>query len=191
MSEQISGGVKHPSEMSKEELLSLVWNMSEMALDLSQHLECTEMLRVQYKKDAYKRAAKMAAEIVYAWEYQHPKGNCEVAMFDGNGLTVERGELMDILESPPPERSRDKELDYGDFEQMFDLIDGAVESGALIERAGNALRYLRELSEGKFGKEHVDVKVKTLNKAIYNFEMVHEVMSAAKALVDLMRKQTP
>ena len=188
MSEQISGGVKHPNDMTKEELRDLVFAMSSMALDLAQHLDwTTNCLRVQYKKDAYRRAIKMAREICYAWEYLHEKGNCEVAIFGSDGLTVERGSLTEILESPVDRPDNDKEINLNDFEQVFDDIDMVLENGEYINRAQKSLQYLQDISEGKVGKDHVDVRVKSLRKGIYSLESIQSVMKSAKAIVDIMR----
>jgi hypothetical protein len=182
--------VKHPSEMTREELLDLVWQMSSSALDLAQHLESTEWLKVQYRKKCYERAIQMAWQICNAWEYERKEGNMQIAYFGGNGLEVINGDVSQLVDGTLPTSApdEDKELDYNDFEQLYMALDGWIPSEQEIKELDNHFKYFRELTEDKVGKDHVDVKVKTLNRMAYKSEFIHDLAKASRKLLDMIDK---
>ena len=182
--------VKHPSEMTREELLDLVWQMSSSALDLAQHLESTEWLKVQYRKKCYERAVKMAWQICNAWEYERKEGNMQIAYFGGNGLEVINGDVSQLVDgtlsiSAPDE---DKELYYNDFEQLYMELDSGIPSLEEIEDSKKSMKYLQNLLNEHVGKEHIDVKVKTLRKAVWPFEYILDLAKASRKLLDMINK---
>lgn len=63
---------KHPDEMTREELLELVGDMTLLALDLAQHLRYAEGLKEPYLREAVREACKMAYKLAYepfcGWE---------------------------------------------------------------------------------------------------------------------------
>ena len=80
---------KHPNDMTWQELRDLVSAMSWAALDLSQHLNFTnEMLKEEYKANAYKRAESMAGAICSMPYKDHaPPGQIDMVIFGADGLT--------------------------------------------------------------------------------------------------------
>ena len=79
---------KHPDDMTREELITLVFAMSWAALDLAQHLYfTTKMLKEEYRKEAYKKATRMAYELVFLWEVEPDENkNSGILIFGKNGL---------------------------------------------------------------------------------------------------------
>ena len=78
---------KHPQDMTREELLNLVFQFSLTALDLAQHLSFSEDLKPEYKDNAYKRATEMAYKLVYLWENeQNSDSKFNILFFGKNGL---------------------------------------------------------------------------------------------------------
>lgn len=80
---------KHPRDMTRDELLEIVFGMSWAALDLSQHLRFTnDMLREELRPAAYKRAAQMAGEICQMPYTPHAPRNetFDVVLFGENAL---------------------------------------------------------------------------------------------------------
>jgi hypothetical protein len=90
--------------MSRQELRDLVSDMGWAALDLAQHLSFTnEMLREEYRGEAYKKAQTMAyalANMPYSeTQPRDPLGH--VAVFGKDGLTVHGA--SDVLRDGLPE----------------------------------------------------------------------------------------
>lgn len=83
--------MKHPNDMTREELRELVGDMAGMALDLAQYLRfTTEALREDLRPAAYKKAIKMAYELAF-YPYngkRMERGNCEIVVFDEDGLSI-------------------------------------------------------------------------------------------------------
>jgi hypothetical protein len=83
---------KHPKDMSREELREVVSAMSWAALDLAQHLNFTnEMLKPEFREEAYKRAERMAGELSslpYAFDPAAQPNNDKfnVVVLGANGL---------------------------------------------------------------------------------------------------------
>jgi len=183
--------VKHYRDMTREELLDLVHSMSWMALNLAQHLESAEYMKVQYRKNIYHRAIQMAWEICSAWEYEQPEGNMEIAYFGGNGLEVTTGDISQLVDGTLPGRSEDREIefDYGDFDQLYMFLDDSIPSEAWIKEQESRIKYLRDLTDDKFNKDHVDVKVKTLNKALFTIEQYTELAKTVRKIVDVLHNE--
>jgi hypothetical protein len=182
--------VKHPNEMNEQELRNLVWSMSEMALNLAQHLESTEMLKVQYRKNCYQRAIKMAWEICYAWKYEQHEGNMTIAYIGDNGLEVTKGDVSQLLDGTLPVASSENpdEFDFNDFEQLYMELDSAIPSIEEIAEGEKSLRYLNELTLEKVGRDHVDVKVKTLKQMMWKLEFVTNLAKASRKMLDMIDK---
>lgn len=72
---KIKGAQKHPKEMNREELLSLVTDMGWMALDLAQDMSATnEMLRRDLRASAYRRIQSDLYTLAYLeWERPEPR----------------------------------------------------------------------------------------------------------------------
>lgn len=81
--------MKHLNDMDREELRDLVSAMSWAALDLKQHLQFTiDMLKDEYKENAYKKACKMAYDICQMpYQEPKPKSNFDISLFGEDGLT--------------------------------------------------------------------------------------------------------
>jgi hypothetical protein len=181
--------VKHYKDMTREELMELVCSMSWMALNLAQHLEyTTNCLQVQYRKDCYRRAIEMAWQICYAWEYEKPQGNMEVAYFGGNGLEVINGEVSQLLDETLPHNidTQEKEFDYNDFDQLYMFLDEAIPSDEDIRKNENTLKYFREITSDKFSKDFVEIKVKTLKNAIWKMERISDLAKAARKMIEMI-----
>lgn len=183
--------VKHPNDMNKEELRDLVRTMSSMALDLAQHLCFTnDCLKVQYRKDAYKRAEQMAYQLTYAWEYEQPEGNMDIAIFNSNGLTSVHGDVSQLLDGtlpiPNPD-NRGKELNYDDFDELYmELEDGIPYMEDILERQKD-FHYIQSLADCHVGRDHVDIKVKTLRKAIAPFEWILDLALASRKMFEMIK----
>ena len=80
----------HPKDMTREELIALVGDLSWQALDLAQHLSFTnELLKPEYQLKAYQKACWMAYYLsTYAYEddMQIPSGRASIAIFGEDGL---------------------------------------------------------------------------------------------------------
>lgn len=93
-------GVKHPNDMEAGELREIVFEMASLALDLGQHLRVTlELLKDEYKEEAYKRATQMAYDLSF-YPYsgkRMEKGNVEIGIVGEKGMGVIRGDAKDLL----------------------------------------------------------------------------------------------
>jgi hypothetical protein len=182
---------KHPNDMDKEELRELVWQMSSWALDLAQHLDFTlNALKVQYRKEAYERAIQMAWQICYAWEHEPDRqGNMEIAYFGENGLTVTKGDFGELIDgSLLPLKTLDKKgINFTEFEEVFTEIEQSQMSEEEILEREKTLKFWRDVENGKVGKDHVEVTVKTLRKLLFPMEYILQVTKDCKKLVSLMR----
>ena len=77
-------GRKHPRDMTRDELIQFADDMTWAALDLAQHLSCTnDLLREEHRPDAYKRAEQMAYAIVNGT----PEPTSGIQLIDHRGLT--------------------------------------------------------------------------------------------------------
>jgi len=180
--------VKHYKDMNREELIELVGTMSWMALNLAQHLNFTEGLKVQYRKQCYERAIKMAWEICYAWKYEYPEGDFEISYFGSNGLEVTTGDVSELVEGGIAVGSeRDIEFDYNNFEHLYVFLDEGIPTEEDIKEQEKRLKYLRDLTNDKFNREHVDVKVKTLNKALWSIEYITEFAKVSRAMLNFIK----
>lgn len=184
---------KRPNEMTKEELLELVDTMSSWALDLAQHLDfTTNMLKVQYKKSAYQRAIQMAWQICYAWDHEpEPEGNFSIHVFGQDGLVNIKGgpEIMFVEnDNPLPVKNVDgEEIDWSNFEQVFDALDGWTYTDEDVLKNEGKLKFWRQMIADKTGKEEVFVKVKTLRRLLPTVEFMTDMGKASRTMLNMMR----
>jgi hypothetical protein len=93
--------MKHPNDMTAEELRELYWAMAWAALDLAQHLHyTTKWLKDEYKEESYKKAVGMAYDLVYFDRQQEiPKRKqCNIAVFGETGLETINCDFDELLE---------------------------------------------------------------------------------------------
>ena len=187
--------VKHPNDMTREELRDLVWSMSSMALDLAQHLNWTnDCLKIQYRKEAYKRAEEMAYEITRAWEYEQLEGNMDIAVFGSNGLTSIHGDISQLVDSTlpiPVQEEPDKDsINYEDFDELYmELEEGVPWLEDILERQQD-FKYIQGLADEHVGRDHVDIKVKTLRKAIAPFGWILDLAKASRKMLDMIKNES-
>ena len=182
---------KHPNDMNEEELRNLVWQMSSWALDLAQHLDFTnEMLKIQYRKEAYKWAVQMAWQICYAWDYQpDTQGNCEIAFFGENGLSVKRGDFGEMLDGtflPIAELEKNHES-FDEFEESFMEIENWMGGEQWLKDKSRGLDHWRNIADNGVNKDVIEMKVKSLRKMLFPVEMITELYENMNKMIRLIR----
>ncbi len=183
--------VKHYRDMSREELIELVGSMGWMALNLAQDLSMIETLKVQYRKNAYHRATQAAYELTHAWDMEYKEGNMEIAFFGKDGLEVTTGDISQLADGSlaiAPVEECDEEIDYNDFDHLYMELDNGIPVMEEIEESKKSMRYIQDILNNHTGKEHVDIKVKTLRKAIWPFDYILDVAKASRKMLDMIDK---
>ena len=95
--------MKHPNDMTRDELREVVSAMSWLSLDLAQNLSfIVNMLKREYVADALRGAIQQAYDLShypYNEDRINPKAKAQVSVFSEGGLTVERfDEISDLFE---------------------------------------------------------------------------------------------
>lgn len=172
--------MKEPADMTREELLELVFSMSWSALNLAQHLSATQHLRVQYRREAYQKAVQMAYDLVYLWKMEEAPEPSGLFVLGDRGI-VTGEEAMNYV--PPPEL----EFDPDKLDQLWPFLVDAIPGDDEIAETEKAQRWIADLLAGKRSADHVEFKAKTLRRAMWPHERVTELAKAARKMLELLK----
>lgn len=89
---------KHPNDMTCEELLELIGDMTSLALDLAQQLRYAMGMKEEYLRKEVEKACKTAYRLAIdpylGWEIS--KGNVQI-VFIGDGFDVRHGSVEEVF----------------------------------------------------------------------------------------------
>ena len=94
--------MKHPNDMTRDELREVVSAMAWLSLDLAQNLSfIVHMLKREYVAEALRGAIQQAYDLSH-YPYNeariNPKAKAQVGVFGATGLTVDRfDEISDLF----------------------------------------------------------------------------------------------
>lgn len=144
--------------MTREELLFLAEKLRDGLFGLYQDMVATDtLLAPQYRPGECRRIARQMLDLAR----------------DG-----------EITRYPPRE---DVPFDYQDLNHLLPFLEQDILTQQEIDEVERAQKWLVDLIDDKTGKEHVDVKVKTLSRALWPHRFTTHLAKASRSLLELMK----